>query len=132
MRNSPKDIFEKAMSNNKVTGDFGEKLAEKFLILKGYKILDRNFRVKGGEIDIVAEKNNEVAIVEVKTRNNYAYGDPRDAIDYYKKKHLIFAAQCYIKRHSIYNKTVRFDVIEVMPRSFKINHIKDAFVIDDL
>lgn len=114
---------------NKQKGNIGELIATIYLKLKGYDILDRNFLVRGGEIDIVARKNDEIAIVEVKTRKDDKYGTPKEAVNYYKKKHLIFAAECYIKRNCLFDKKVRFDVIEVYFPLFKINHIKHAFEI---
>lgn len=128
MRNSQKDFFEKYM-NNKQKGNLGENIAEVYLKMKGYQILERNFYVKGGEIDIIASKDDEIAIIEVKTRKNDAYGQAKDAVTYYKKKSLIFAARCYIHQNHLYDKKVRFDVIEVYLSKFKINHIKDAFEI---
>lgn len=115
---------------NKIVGNIGEKIASFYLQLKGYEIVHRNFLVKGGEIDIVALKDNVLVIVEVKTRRNSSYGDPKDAVGYNKRKNLIYAAKCYIKRYEKYGMAVRFDVVEIMP--FKINHIKDAFFCDGL
>lgn len=115
--------------NNKEKGNIGELLAALYLILKGYKILERNFLIKGGEIDIIASKNDEIAIVEVKTRRDDSYGTPGEAVNYYKKKHIIYAANCYIRRNRLYEKKVRFDVLEVYFPKLKINHIKYAFEI---
>lgn len=118
--------------NNKKLGNFGELIAEYYLKLKGYKILERNFLVKGGEIDIIAEKNKTTVIVEVKTRKNLSYGDPEDAVNYYKKKNIIYAVKNYLKRSGREDRKIRFDVIGIVFRPFKIRHIKDAFYYDDL
>lgn len=114
---------------NKEKGNLGENIAEVYLKMKGYKILERNFYVKGGEIDIIASKDDEIAIVEVKTRKDANYGEAKDAVTYYKKKSLIYATKCYINRNHLYDKNIRFDVIEVYLTKFKINHIKHAFEI---
>ena len=96
MRNPQKDILKKAVSNKK-TGNFGELVATVYLCLKGYKISERNFSVKGGELDIIAEKKNTVVIVEVKTRTNTDFGAPEDADNLFKKKNIIFAAKKYLR-----------------------------------
>lgn len=115
--------------NTKNTGNLGEKLATAFLILKGYKILERNFLIKGGELDIIAEKNDELVVVEVKTRKNDKYGAPKEAIDRYKISHIAYATKVYINKMGFFDKKVRFDVIEIYLSNLKINHIKDAFEI---
>lgn len=115
--------------NNKEKGNAGELIATLYLMLKGYKILERNFLVSGGEIDIIAKKGDEIAIVEVKTRKDDRYGTPKEAVDYYKKKHIIHAARCYIRRNRLFDIKIRFDVIEIYLPKLKINHIKHAFEI---
>lgn len=115
--------------NNKSKGNLGENIAEIYLLLKGYTILERNFYVKGGEIDIIASKDDEIAIIEVKTRKDASFGDAKDAVTYYKKKSIIYATKCYINRNHLYDKKIRFDVIEVYLTKFKINHIEHAFEI---
>lgn len=115
--------------NKRQKGNLGENIAELYLRLKGYKILERNFFVKGGEIDIIASKDDEIAIVEVKTRKDLSYGEAKEAVTYYKKKSIIFATRCYINMKHLYDKKIRFDVIEVYLSKFKINHIKGAFEI---
>ena len=118
--------------NNKKLGNLGEFLAVCYLTLKGYKIIKRNFLVKGGELDIIAEKKGEIIIAEVKTRKDLSYGEPRDAVGYYKKKNIIYATKCYLKRANKENMRVRFDVVEIITSTFKINHLKDVFFYDDI
>ena len=93
-------------------GDFGEYVATDFLEAKGYRILERNFQVKGGEIDIVAETKNWLVFVEVKTRKSVLYGQPAESVDFRKQQHLLTAARMYLYQHPT-QKDVRFDVIEV-------------------
>lgn len=114
---------------NKKLGNIGEFIASAYLILKGYRILCRNFLVKGGEIDIIAEKNDVIVIVEVKTRKDDRYGAPKDAVNYYKQKNIIFATKCYIRRNHLYDRKIRFDIMEVYFPLIKIHHIKHAFEI---
>lgn len=118
--------------NNKKLGNLGELIAVFYLKLKGYKILERNFLVKGGELDIIAEKNKTTVIVEVKTRKDLHFGDPEDAVNYYKKKNIIYAAKNYIKRSGREDNRIRFDVVGIVFKPFKLKHIKDAFFYDDI
>lgn len=76
-------------------GKGGEELAAQFLSKRGYKIIDRNFRIRGGEIDIVALETNTLVIVEVKTRTSHQFGLPEESITRYKLKFLERAAKFY-------------------------------------
>jgi len=90
------------MKDTKTLGDLGEKIAEKYLKDKGYKILDKNFRYsKLGELDIIAEKSNNIFFVEVKTRKKTGPGGflPEDNITYDKQKKLIKLSQIYLLKH---------------------------------
>ena len=90
-------------------GDIGEDAVCEMLVRHGYEILERNFTVKGGEIDIIAKKNGIIAFVEVKTRKHSPLTTGEDAMTKNKKKHLIYAAERYLGR---LNEPVnaRFDV----------------------
>lgn len=121
---------------NKKIGDYGENCAATYLKLKGYNILERNYRAgRGGEIDIICEdKKGVLVFAEVKTRSNNKMGDPSEAVNYYKKKNIINTALKYIHRNNLHEKDARFDVIEVLTvmKIPKINHIKDAFEVNDV
>lgn len=113
--------------NTKEIGDFGESAAAKYLFNKGYKILKRNFRLKMGEVDIIAEKDGCIVFAEVKTRKNNNFGEPSEYVNYRKQLRIKKAAACYT---DIINNDVRFDVIEVFYDRFgvnRINHIENAF-----
>lgn len=113
----------------KKIGELGEQLSKKYLIDKGYNILASNYRTKLGEIDIVAQKNEVVAFIEVKTRKSTAFGLPRESVNYRKQLTLHRLAQQYILHKKIRDCSFRFDVIEVLwiQDSYQINHIENAF-----
>ena len=109
-------------------GKLGESLAENYLSLKGYKIIDRNVRFKRFEIDLVAQKDELIVIIEVKARQTDAIGEPWRAVTRSKQRQIIKVADNYIKRRQI-NKNVRFDVVSIVHHSFgtQIEHIPAAF-----
>lgn len=87
--------------NKTIIGKTGEDLAAKFLQKQGYKILERNFRIRGGEIDIIALHKNTLIYVEVKTRTSQKFGLPEESINYYKVNFLKRAASFYrLKRQN--------------------------------
>lgn len=110
-------------------GNMGEEKASNFLIQDGYSILARNFRTNQGEIDIIAKKNEEYIFIEVKTRTSIKYGEPIEAINKNKKKHIVNASKYFICKNKLNNKYIRYDIIEVYinKKSQLINHIKNVF-----
>lgn len=113
---------------NQIIGKHGEEIACEYLKAKGYKILARNVRTTSEEIDIVASMNNFLVIVEVKTRSSKRYGVPEDAVNYFKQKKLVDAADKYIAKHDISMET-RFDIISIIINNanHSVNHIINAF-----
>ena len=113
------------------TGKLGEDIACKYLENQNYKIVERNFSCKQGEIDIIAweETKQELVFIEVKTRKSFHYGKPAEAVDRTKKKHIYQAAQYYVYINKIRNIYLRFDVIEVYVQGkiIKVNQIKQIF-----
>ena len=107
-------------------GKKGEELATRYLENNGYKIIERNFVAKQGEIDIIAQDKEELVFIEVKTRTSNLYGNPIEAVNEIKQKHLISTTKYYLYAKHLENKFIRLDVIEVYLRenSYKINHIK--------
>jgi putative endonuclease len=117
------------MVSTREKGDFGEDIAVEYLEKLGYKILKRNFHFgRIGEIDIVAEINDELVFVEVKLRTSSTYGEPIDSITPRKVATLKRVAQGYYHVNSIRDKACRFDVITVDKRTDepKIEHLKNA------
>ncbi|MFR9069339.1 MAG: YraN family protein [Paraclostridium sp.] len=113
--------------NNIQKGDLGESLATKYLQSKGAYIIENKFKIKPGEIDIIAKLNDEILFVEVKSRSNIKYGYPSESVNYKKKTKIVNVAKYYILKHKLEEMPVRFDVIEVYLKDNKINHIENAF-----
>ena len=117
-------IMAKIMLNS---GLIGEQLAEDYLKRKGYKILQKNYRIKGGEIDIIALDSKILVFVEVKARNNDLFGQPVEAITSKKLKSIILAAQVYLQKNKI-SGDFRIDAIEVFLQSGDINHLQNITI----
>ncbi|HBG5345958.1 TPA: YraN family protein [Clostridioides difficile] len=113
--------------NNKEKGDFGEEIAVNYLISKGAKILEKNYRLKIGEVDIIANMGDEIIFVEVKSRSNIKYGYPCESVSFKKRKKIIGVAKYYIIKNNLNNTPIRFDIIEVYLLEKRINHIINAF-----
>ena len=107
-------------------GKMGEDIAANYLTKNNYKIIERNFRCKQGEIEIIAKERDEIVFVEVKTRSSCTYGRPSEAVNENKQKHITKAAKYYIYLNKLENYYIRIDVIEVYfsNNKFYINHIK--------
>lgn len=120
------------MCEKKDLGDLGEKIAEKFLKDKGYKILDKNFRYGNfGELDIIAQCNDCIIFCEVKTRKKTAPCEflPEDNITREKQKKLIKLAEIYLSKNSLMDKSWQIDIlaIEVYRNgTFDIRHTENA------
>lgn len=111
--------------NNRKAGIEGENLAVEYLKKQKYKILERNFSSKVGEIDIIAEQNGVLVFVEVKSRENTLFGQPVEAITPAKVRSIVRTAQFFLVSKGKQNSNCRFDVIEILRG--EINHIVDAF-----
>lgn len=109
-------------------GQEGEDLAVRHLIGEGYTVLERNWKFGKEEIDIIAERGDEIIFVEVKTRKTNFYGMPEVFVGKAKQRIIIRAANAYILRHNIH-KEARFDVVGVIinSRERSVNHLEGAF-----
>lgn len=113
-------------------GRIGEDVAVQYLEEKSYEIVERNFECKQGEIDIIAkdDKQKEIVFIEVKTRTNRNYGEPIEAVTYYKQKHIIKSIEYYLYIKKLEKAFIRIDVIEVYHKRenrYHVHHIKNAF-----
>lgn len=115
----------------KTLGRAGEDRAAQFLAKKGYKILERNYSTRSGEIDLVALHNGEVVFVEVKTRMSDAYGAPELAVNLQKQRRMIKAALGYIKYKKLHQMPCRFDVVAITAAVENgVELIQNAFEMD--
>ena len=125
------------MTKGTVSHQFGqtsERLAEQFLVSKGYRIVERNLRTSLGELDLVAEDGNVLVFVEVKGRTTDAFGGARLAIDHRKQHKLIQLASQYLAQRHLSDKACRFDVVLVQGDSTpmgQIEHLENAFEVVD-
>ena len=101
-------------SSRKEVGAWGEDTATRYLEDKGYKIVTRHFTHRIGEIDIVAAKSGHIIFVEVKTRTNFRFGAPEDAIGWSKQEKLRRTANVYMLQHRLNNTPYQIDSVAVM------------------
>ena len=111
-------------------GRDGEDLAARHLAGRGFRILQRGYRTRGGEIDLVVEEEGVLVFVEVKSRSNLACGRPAEAVGALKQRRLLRAASAYLQQYGALDRPCRFDVVEVLwdpGGGARIHHIRDAF-----
>lgn len=116
------------MAEHNDIGELGEGLARDYLKKKGYQILETNWQYRKDEIDIIAEDDEFLVIVEVKTRTTNYWGEPEVFVNRQKQRFMVRAANAYIEQTDN-DKEVRFDIIAVLISrgKHKIHHIDDAF-----
>ena len=109
-------------------GREGEKIAAEYLQKKGYTIVERNFRFRKAEIDLIAQRGDTLVVVEVKSRTSPYFGTPESFVSSQKIKRLVMAADHYVTIHQL-TVTVRFDIISIIGQNQvkEIQHIEDAF-----
>ena len=116
------------MSDKIKKGREAEEMAAAFLKSNGYEIVERNYRYKRSEIDLIVRKDKWLVFVEVKMRSSHAFGFPEEFVDYEKRKNVVFGAEYYTYEHD-YSGNVRFDVIAISIENGvpAIRHFEDAF-----
>jgi len=116
------------MAQHNELGKKGEQLAVDYLLDKGYNIVERNYRFDKAEVDIIAQKDNTLAIVEVKTRSSIDFGNPQDFVKPKQIQRLVKAVDEYVTVNGL-DVEVRFDIIAIVKkgRLFDIEHLQDAF-----
>ena len=116
------------MAYHNELGKLGEQLAVDYLSRNGFAILERNFIFNKAELDIIAQKEEKIIVVEVKTRNSAFFGDPQDFVTKAKIKLMVKAANEYVITNNI-DMEVRFDIIAILKNQHieKIEHFENAF-----
>ncbi|GGG91901.1 UPF0102 protein [Polaribacter pacificus] len=117
------------MAKHYELGKKGEQLAVEFLLKKKYTILETNYRFLKAEVDIIAQKEDTIVAVEVKTRSSEAFGNPQDFVNKKKIQLLVLAMDHYVQDKDL-DVEVRFDIIAIINQksTFTIDHIEDAFL----
>jgi len=114
------------MSDKIKTGNKGESLAAEFLGQKGFEIVERNYRYKHAEIDLIAKRDNWIIFVEVKTRTSTWFGQPEDFVDAQKTRNVFEAAEEFIFSTN-WHGHIRFDIISItLGAEVIIEHFEDA------
>jgi len=119
----------------KELGANGEEIAVSYLKNRGYRILERNYRIRLGEIDIIAEQGEDLVFIEVKTRSDTLFGSPFDSVTLSKQRQLSKVALAYISKRGCHDRPARFDVVGVRLKGVnpaqlpaaKIELIQNAF-----
>ena len=119
--------------HNKILGKLGEEYVREFLEKNGYNILEENYETKYAEVDIIAQKEDIIAFVEVKTRESQEFGEPYEAVTKSKQRSIKGAASVYMLKHE--DKVAGFDVAEVIGvinneglDVLDFNYIENAFI----
>ena len=115
--------------HQRAVGKAGEEAAVQYLLQSGYRILERNYRCRFGEIDLIARDGRTLAFIEVKTRRSRRFGPAASAVTFEKQRHLIRASQTYLRQRGKADDLCRFDVvtIDLNAHGVSIELIKDPF-----
>ena len=119
MRNVKKPTTERK------TGNMGERRTALYLLLRGYRILERNYTFGHKEVDIIASRGRTIAFVEVKTRRDASVA-PHTSVTAHKRYNIVTAAKGYCSQHDTSGKVIRFDIAEVDAKG-RINYIRNAY-----
>ena len=113
-------------------GELGERIAERWLRERGWRVVQRRFRSGHRDIDLVVEQDGLIAFVEVKARHGDRFGDPVAAVNWKKQKELGRSARVWIDRHGRRGDAYRFDVFGVLMdgKVVRVRHVPDAFSLN--
>ena len=117
------------ITTRRAAGDEAEQLTVEHLEREGYVIRDRNVLCRRGELDVVAQKGNVLAFVEVRMKSTAFWGDPSQTVTFAKQRKVVLAAHEYCQRNRLFARVIRFDVASVVGkgREGHVEHIVDAF-----
>jgi putative endonuclease len=112
-------------------GELGERIAERWLRRRGWRVVQRRFRSGHRDIDLVVAQGDVVAFVEVKARRGSEFGDPVEAVNWNKQRQLVRSASVWIERHGRPTESYRFDVVGVLVEGerVRVRHVANAFSI---
>jgi putative endonuclease len=118
----------------KQTNEFGlqgERVAERWLLTRGWRVIQRRYRSGHRDIDLIAKRDELVAFVEVKARSGNEFGGPVAAVNWKKRSELVRSASTWIDRHGRPGETYRFDVIGVLVSGdrVRVRHVENAFLV---
>jgi putative endonuclease len=113
-------------------GRQAEDLAAGFLRERGYRVLERNYRIREGELDLIAEDGDTLCFVEVRSRQTVDHGHPIETVDYAKQRRLIRAARHYVAMRAQTERWMRFDVVTITFDPLSIELYQDAFQSNDV
>ena len=114
-------------------GREGEACAETLLTAKGFVVLARNYRTRGGEVDLICRDGDTVVFVEVKARQAGSLARPDEAVTPAKRRKIVKAATAYLSEGGLWDQPCRFDVVAVVGRQGRLTatHMPDAFAVED-
>lgn len=117
------------MAQHNDLGLKGEELAIEYLEKNGYLIVEKNYRYRKAEVDIIARIDTTLVVIEVKTRSSNYFGNPQDFVNPKKIKLLVSAIDNYVVKRDL-DVEIRFDIIAILrnKETYNIHHIKDAFL----
>jgi putative endonuclease len=110
----------------------GERIAERWLVQRGWRVIQRRYRSGHRDIDLVTASGQTIAFVEVKTRRGEAFGGPVEAVNWKKRRELSRSASTWIDRHGRPGETYRFDVVGILVTGdrVRVRHVENAFSLD--
>lgn len=119
--------------NKRKFGNIGEERVCEYLKHIGMDIIERNYRSRFGEIDIIAKDDETIAFIEVKTRTNSNFGTPAESVTLTKQRRISYTANEYVLKNDLNDCDFRFDIVEVFKDkdNYNINLIKNAFEVID-
>lgn len=118
--------------NRKETGYYGESIVREYLINKGYLLLDKNYVIRGGELDLIMSYDNEIIFIEVKTRRNDTFGTPLESITPQKQKRIFHASKVYLTKNNLWNKYSNIRYFAGIVRLDNKNNIESIEIIEDI
>lgn len=116
-------------NRKQILGREGEQIAERYLVEKGYRLVERNYRCPVGEMDLIALDRRVIVFIEVKTRTDDRFGVPLESVHPRKQQKMTKTALFFLSQHRLHHRDARFDVVGIswMGREPVVEHIQNAF-----